>query len=83
MQVVLAKYDPPTIKCDTTSTPGPSWESCVSLFSNMRAYDRLRVFGSYDQEDIEEGLPLVLEAGKYHLDKPYLLQIRERWIKIL
>ena len=31
----------------------------------MRANSRYRVFGSYDQEDIEEKLPLVLEAGRY------------------
>ncbi len=64
MQVELAKYEP-NIKCDTSSKPGPPWLSCVTVFSNMRASKQYRVFGSYDQPDIEEGLPLVLEAGEY------------------
>ncbi len=63
VQVELAKYEP-NIKCDTSSKPGPLWLSCVSVFSNMRASKQYRVFGSYDQPNIEEGLPLVLEAGE-------------------
>ncbi len=64
VQVELAKYEP-NIKCDTSSKPGPPWLSCVTVFSNMRASKQYRVFGSYDQPNIEEGLPLVLEAGGY------------------
>jgi len=63
VQVELAKYEP-NIKCDTSSKPGPPWLSCVTVFSNMRASKQYRVFGSYDQPNVEEGLPLVLEAGK-------------------
>ena len=67
VQVVLAKYDPPNIKCDAGTTPGPPWESCVSIFTNMRAFDKLHVFGYYEVEGIDVGLPLSLEAGKLNV----------------
>ena len=63
VHVVLADYKP-NVKCDTSPRPGPPWMSCVSVFSNMRANQRFRVFGSNDQHGIDVGLPLILEAGE-------------------
>lgn len=63
MEVELARYNP-NVQCDSSSKPGPPWESCTSLFSNMRASDKYRVFGSYGQVGIDVGLPLVLKARK-------------------
>lgn len=63
INVAITDYKP-NVKCDSTSTPGPNWNSCVSVFVNMKATKQVRVFGSYGDPDVEEQLPLVLEAGK-------------------
>ena len=62
VEVVLASYKP-NIKCDTSSAPKPPWDSCTGLFSNMRADETYRIFGPNDQENIQVGLPLILETG--------------------
>ena len=61
--VAIADYKP-NIKCDTTSTPGPSWGSCVGIFANMRATKQPRIFGHPGDPLVEEELPLLLEEGK-------------------
>ena len=63
VEVVIADYKP-NVKCDQTSTPGPPWNSAVSIFSNMRASKQFRIFGKPGEADVQETLPLVLEAGK-------------------
>ena len=63
VNVVIADYQP-DVKCDSTSTPGPPWNSSVGIFAAMRASKRFRIFGPTGEPDVEEGLPLVLEAGK-------------------
>ncbi|CAF9924440.1 hypothetical protein IMSHALPRED_006196 [Imshaugia aleurites] len=62
INVAITDYKP-NVKCDSTSTPGPNWNSCVSVFVNMKATKQVRVFGSYGDPDVEEQLPLVLEAA--------------------
>ena len=63
INVVIADYKP-NVKCDSTSTPGPAWASCVAIFANMRATKQARVFGYSGDPSVEEELPLVLEGGK-------------------
>ena len=66
VHVKIAKYVP-NVKCDSGQTSGPPWLSCASLFSNMRSNLHYRVFGPYNEEGVEDGLPLTLEAGKQYL----------------
>jgi len=63
VQVEMGSYKP-NVKCDPGSTPGPPWSSCVVLFSMMRANRRSRIFGSHDQEEVEVGLPFILETSR-------------------
>lgn len=63
VNVVIASYRP-NVQCDTTPTLGPPWNSTVAIFSSMRASKRFRVFGINGAPEVEEGLPLVLEAGE-------------------
>ena len=61
--VAIADYKP-NIKCDTTSTPGPSWGSCVIIFANMRATKKPLIFGRPGNPIVEEELPLILGERK-------------------
>lgn len=61
--VAIADYKP-NIKCDTSSDTGPTWESCVTIFVNMRANKQPRIFGFSEDPLVEEPLPLILEACK-------------------
>ncbi len=63
INVAIANYKP-NVKCDSTSTTGPAWNSCVQVFGNMRASKKFRVFGSAEDPGVEEILPLGLEGGK-------------------
>ena len=78
----MAKYEP-AVRCDS-EPEAPSWTSCVSIFTNMRANSRLAVFGYYDQEGIDMGLPYILEAGEkgttcyHHIVLFYVLSISLR-----
>ena len=59
----MADYKP-HVKCDSTSTPGPPWNSTAAIFTNIRTSKQFRVFGRSDEENVEEVVPLVLEARK-------------------
>lgn len=63
INVAIAGYKP-NVKCDTSSTPGPAWNSCVAIFVNMRANTQPRIFGYPGDPLVEEALPFVLEGGK-------------------
>ena len=63
VNVAIASYKP-NIKCDSTSTPGPAWNSCVAVFVNMRAAKPARIFGYAEDPLVEEILPLTLEGRK-------------------
>ena len=67
VNVAIADYKP-NVQCDTSSTPGPPLLSCFSVFSNMRATTQLRLFGYPNEGSVDEQLPLVLEAGKCHVE---------------
>ncbi|KAL9069082.1 MAG: hypothetical protein Q9161_005729 [Pseudevernia consocians] len=62
VNVAMASYKP-NIKCDSTSTPGPAWNSCVAVFVNMRATKPARIFGFAEDPLVEEILPLTLEGS--------------------
>ena len=59
----MADYKP-NVKCDSTSTPGPPWNSSAAIFTNMRTSKQFRVFGRFEEANVEEVVPLVLEARK-------------------
>ncbi|KAL6716108.1 hypothetical protein ACLMJK_005674 [Lecanora helva] len=61
IQIIISNYNP-NVKCDTTSAPGPPWDSTVNIFSAMRAGRDHIVFGYRDLENIDVGLPLTLES---------------------
>lgn len=63
VNVVIASYKP-NVQCDRSRTLGPPWNSTVAIFASMRANKRFRVFGMNGAPEVEEGLPLVLEASK-------------------
>lgn len=63
INVAIANYKP-NIKCDTNSNTGPSWDSCVTIFVNMRANKRARIFGFAEDPLVEEALPFILEGCK-------------------
>ena len=63
IDIIIGSYKP-NVKCDQSSTPGPPWNSTVSIFANMRASKQFRVFGKPGGEDVQEPLPLILEASK-------------------
>ncbi len=65
VNVVIADYKP-NVKCDISATDAPEWESCVTIFTSMRASKKIQVFGASEDEAVEEELPLVLEAGERH-----------------
>ena len=77
VDVIIADYKP-NVKCDPTSTPGPPWNSSVSIFANMRASKQFRVFGKFGEPDVQEGLPLVLEAGKTSIARVITPKSREQ-----
>lgn len=62
INVAMADYKP-NVKCDSTSTPGPAWNSCVAIFANMRATKQVRKFGFPGDPGVQEELPIVLEGG--------------------
>ncbi|KAF6227108.1 hypothetical protein HO133_008549 [Letharia lupina] len=70
VNVAIADYKPPNVKCDTTSTPGPAWNSCVAIVVNMRATKQARVFGYSGDPSVEEELPLVLEGSSIDIEGP-------------
>ena len=61
INVAIANYKP-NVKCDSTSTPGPAWNSCVAIFVNMRAARPARIFGYSEDPLVEEILPITLEG---------------------
>ena len=63
IDIIIASYKP-NVKCDQSSTPGPLWNSTVSIFASMRASKQFRVFGKPGGQDVQEPLPLILEASK-------------------
>ena len=44
----------------------------------MRASKQFRVFGKFGEPDVEEGLPLVLEAGKKSIARVVTPKSREQ-----
>ncbi|KAL9133627.1 MAG: hypothetical protein Q9175_005189 [Cornicularia normoerica] len=75
VNVALVDYKP-NVKCDPTPTAGPSWNSCVAIFVNMKASKQPRIFGYSGDPMVEEGLPLVLEGGADECSKGLSRNIR-------
>lgn len=64
ISVVIAGYKP-NVVCETNTVDAPNWDSCVQILIRMNASKKLRLFGSSEEEDVDEELPLVLEAGEH------------------
>ena len=62
INVVLADYKP-DVKCDSSGSPGPEWDSAVAIFTSMRASKRLILFGS-PEEHVDQALPVTLISRK-------------------
>lgn len=61
LDVTIASYKP-NVRCN--SSPGPPWQSCISLFSDMQADKNRRTFGHLPDQRVQVGLPVTYKAGK-------------------
>ena len=64
LNVVVADYAP-NVRCDRTATPGPPWESCLYIVSDMLATKNREVFGVKSRDArVEVNLPRFFKASK-------------------
>ena len=63
VNVAISDYKP-NVKCDSSSTPGPAWQSCIAVFLGMRASTQIRVFGSPGEPNVDVVLPRRLVGGE-------------------
>lgn len=61
LDVMIASYKP-NVRCNTFSAP--SWNSCVSIFSNMNAAKTRQTFGHLPDQRVQVRLPVTYKAGK-------------------
>ena len=64
MNVVIADYTP-HVRCDRTATPGPPWESCLLILSDMVATRDRKVFGDKSRDPrVDVNVPYYFKASK-------------------
>lgn len=59
LDVMIASYKP-NVRCNTFSAP--SWNSCVSIFSNMNAAKTRQTFGHLPDQRVQVRLPVTYKA---------------------
>lgn len=60
LDVTIASYKP-NVRCN--SSPGPPWQSCISLFSDMQADKNRRTFGHLPDQRVQVRLPITYKAA--------------------
>lgn len=61
LDVFIASYKP-SVRCN--SFPGPPWNSCISIFSDMHADKNRQMFGHLPDQRVQVRLPISYKAGK-------------------
>ncbi|KAL2055746.1 hypothetical protein ABVK25_003990 [Lepraria finkii] len=60
--VVMASYKP-NIRCDRSQSPGPPFQSCVNIWSDMDTSQERRIFGHVTDSGVQQELPFDYLAG--------------------
>ncbi|KAL2054324.1 hypothetical protein ABVK25_005465 [Lepraria finkii] len=63
LEVAISNYKP-NVKCSGGRTRGPPWQSCVLLFTEMRADMDILLFGQRPVPGLNVQLPLLVRSRK-------------------